>query len=69
VSNDSKDLIVTSRNAVRTSRPMKGLVAFARAAAMGSLGTCGAATHPAFPTSYQQLDRNEDQVHPGEGSA
>jgi hypothetical protein len=48
---------------------MMGLVAFARAAAMGSLGACGAALHQAFPTSWYQLDRNEDRVHPGEGSA
>jgi hypothetical protein len=48
---------------------LKGLVAFERAAAMGSLGTCGAAMHRAFPASYQQLDRNEDRLHPGEGSA
>jgi hypothetical protein len=52
---------------------MKGLVAFAQrlpmTAAMGSLGACGAALHQAFPTSWYQLDRNEDRVHPGEGSA
>jgi hypothetical protein len=48
---------------------MKGLVAFVRAAAMGSLGACDAALHQAFPTSHWQLDRNEDSVHPGEGSA
>ena len=67
---------MNSRNAVRTCRPIKGLVAFARAAAMGSLGTCGAATHPAYPASKRfaswqvgQLDRNEDRMHPGEGSA
>jgi len=60
---------VKSRAVVRTTRPIKGLVAFARAAAMGSLGACGAALHPAFPTSWHQLDRNEDRVHPGEGSA
>jgi hypothetical protein len=64
---------VKSRNAVRTSRPMKGLVAFARAGAMGSLGTCGAALHPACPSmkpfALQQLDRSEDRMHPGEGSA
>jgi hypothetical protein len=60
---------VKSRAVVRTTRPIKGLVAFARAAAMGSLGACGVALHPAFPTSWHQLDRNEDRVHPGEGSA
>jgi hypothetical protein len=64
---------VKSRTVVRAARPMKGLVAFAlrlpMTAAMGSLGACGAALHPAFPTSWHQLDRNEDRVHPGEGSA
>jgi hypothetical protein len=64
---------VKSCNAVRTNRPMKGLVAFARAAAMGSLGTCGAALHPAYPAiqpfAFGQLDRSEDRMHPGEGSA
>ena len=58
-----------SRYVVRTTRPMKGLVAFARAAAMGSLGACGAAMHQVLPTSCHQLDRNEDRVNPGEGSA
>ena len=48
---------------------MKGLVAFVRAAAKKSLGACGGALHQAYPTSFWQLDRNEDQVHPGEGSA
>jgi hypothetical protein len=49
------------------------LVAFARAAAMVSPGTCGAALHQAYPMSlpmsFWQLDRNEDPMHPGEGSA
>ena len=58
-----------SRHVFRTNRPTKGLVAFVRAAAMGSLGACDAALHQAFPTSHWQLDRNEDSVHPGEGSA
>jgi len=48
---------------------MKGLAAFVHASAMKSLGACGAASHQAFPTSHWQLDRNEDSVHPGEGSA
>jgi hypothetical protein len=48
---------------------MKGLVAFVCASAMNSLGACGAALHQAFPTSHWQLDRNEDRMHPGEGSA
>jgi hypothetical protein len=65
---------VTSRNAVRTNRPTKGLVAFARAAAMGSLGTGGAALHATYPAIQPfafvaQLDRSEDRMHPGEGSA
>ena len=56
---------------------MKGLVAFVSAAAMGSLGACDAALHQVYPTSCRfdqsfggwQLDRNEDRMHPGEGSA
>jgi hypothetical protein len=60
---------VKSRHVIRTNRPMKGLVAFVRAAAMGSLGAYDAALRQAFPTSHWQLDRNEDSVHPGEGSA
>jgi hypothetical protein len=48
---------------------MQGLVAFVRAAAMGLLGACGAAMHQAFPTSWHQLDRNEERVHPVEESA
>ena len=60
---------------------MQGLVAFVpglpMTAAMGSLGARGAALHQAYPTSCPdgqsfggwQLDRNEDRVHPGEGSA
>jgi hypothetical protein len=51
---------------------MNGLVAFVRAfpmtAAMQSFGGCANAQHPSLPASYQ-LDRDEDQVHPGEGSA
>jgi len=60
---------VNSRHIVRTTRPMKGLVAFARAMAMGSLGACAAALHSVSPAGYHQLDRNEDRLHPGEGSA
>jgi hypothetical protein len=60
---------------------MKGLVAFVpglpMTVAMGSLGACGGALHQAYPTSCRlgqsfggwQLDRNEDRMHPGEGSA
>jgi hypothetical protein len=48
---------------------MKGLVAFVRAAAaMQSFGGCTRALHLTLPAGYQ-LDRDEDQVHPGEGSA
>jgi hypothetical protein len=68
-----KGTIVKTRNNVRTSRPLKGLVAFARAAAMGSFGAGGATVHPAYPTTQPcalaQLDRGEDRMHPGEGSA
>lgn len=53
---------------VTANRPMKGLVAFVRAAAMKSFGGCANALHLSLPASYQ-LDRDEDQVHPGEGSA
>jgi len=52
---------------------MKGLVAFVCAfpmtAAMQSFGGRTSAPHLTLPASYQQLDRNEDRVHPGEGSA
>ncbi len=48
---------------------MNGLVAFVHAAAaMKSFGGCTSALHLTRPAGYQ-LDRNEDQVHPGEGSA
>jgi hypothetical protein len=47
---------------------MNGLVAFVGAAAMKSFGGCTSALHLTLPTGYQ-LDRDEDQVHPGEGSA
>jgi hypothetical protein len=49
---------------------MKGLVALVRAvAAMTSFGVCTtSALHLILPAGYQ-LDRDEDQVHPGEGSA
>ena len=50
------------------NRPMKGLVAFVRAAAMKSFGGCASAQHLTLPAGFQ-LGRNEDQVHPGEGSA
>lgn len=54
---------------VTSNRPMQGLVAFVRAAAMKSFGGCPSALHLNLPASYQWLDRNEDQLHPGEGSA
>ena len=55
---------------VTANRPMKGLVAFVRAAAaMKSFGGCTNALHLTQPASHQWLDRNEDQVHPGEGRA
>jgi hypothetical protein len=47
---------------------MKGLVAFVRAAAMKSFGGCTSALLLTLPWGYQ-LNRDEDQVHPGEGSA
>ena len=58
-----------SSRVIRTYRPLKGLVAFVRAAAMKSFGGCASTLHLGMPASYQSLDRNEDQVHPGEGSA
>ena len=60
---------------------MKGLVAFVpglpMTAAMGSLAACDVALHQVYPMSCPvgqsfggwQLDRNEDRMHPGEGSA
>ena len=60
---------MSSEHIVIANRPMKGLVAFVRAAAMKSFGGCTSALHLSLPAGYQWLDRNEDQVHPGEGSA
>ena len=37
-------------------------------AAMKSFGACASALHLTLPAGYQ-LDRDEDQVHPGEGNA
>jgi hypothetical protein len=54
---------------------MTGRVAFARAAAMKSPGACSVAMHLAYPLGWSilfqvtHLDRNEDRMHPGEGSA
>lgn len=58
-----------SQQLFRTNRPAQGLVAFARAVVMKSLGMCAAIKHPAVPSSFYQLDRNEDRLHPGEGIA
>jgi hypothetical protein len=60
---------VKSRRVVRTTRPIHGLVAFVRAATMKSFVGCPSALHPGLPASDQQLDRDEDQAHPGEDSA
>jgi hypothetical protein len=60
---------VKAAHIVTANRPVKGLVAFVRAAAaMTSFGACTSALHPTQPAGYL-LDRDEDQVHPGEGSA
>jgi hypothetical protein len=49
---------------------MHGLVAFVcAAAAMKSFGGGTSALYLSLPASHQWLDRNEDQMHPGEGSA
>jgi hypothetical protein len=64
---------VKTARIVTANRPVHGLVAFVPAvsmtAAMKSFGGCTNALHLSLPASYQWLDRNEDQVHPGEGSA
>ena len=54
---------------IRTNRPKTGLVAFVRVAAMKSFGGFASALHLGVPAGYQPLDRSEDQMHPGEGSA
>jgi hypothetical protein len=52
---------------------MQGLVAFvpvsSMKAAMKSFVGCANAQHLGVPAGYRQLDRNENPVHPGEGSA
>ena len=62
-----------SAHIVTANRPMKELVTFGRAfpmtAAMKPFGGCASAPHLTLPASYQWLDRNVDQVNPGEGSA
>ncbi len=59
-------------NVIRTHRPELGLGAFVRAAvglaSMGH-GVQVSAQGSFFPAGYCWLDRAEDQVHPGEGSA
>ena len=58
-----------SAHIVTANRPMKGSVAFVRAGAMKSFGGCAIALQLGLPASYHQLDRAEDQLHPGEGGA
>lgn len=55
-----------SRNVIRTHRPLQGLVAFVRAAAMQWLPALDAAT--TLPMG-DCLDRSEGPLNPGEGSA
>lgn len=57
---------------IRTHRPEQGLGAFVRAAS--GLASMGRGMHvsaqgPFVPAGHGWLDRAEDQVHPGEGSA
>jgi len=59
---------VKSAHVIATNRPMHGLVAFVRAAAM-AFGGCTSASYLGLPASHQWLDRNEDPMHPGEGAA
>jgi hypothetical protein len=65
-------LIVKSAPAIAANRPIKGLVAFVCAlpmtAAMKPLGGSTRALHLSLRSGYQ-LDRDEDQMHPGEGGA
>ena len=64
-----KGPIVKSAHIVTTHRPVNGLVAFVRVeAAMQSFWACASALHLSLPAGYP-LDRAEDQVYPGEGSA
>ncbi len=58
--------IVKSRHTITRNRPIMGTAAFVRAGAMKSPGTCGAVTHPAFPSSQPWVGRNDSQMHPGE---
>ena len=62
-------LIVKSAHIVTAKRPINGLVTFVRAAAaMESFGGCASALHLTLPAGFQ-LNQDEDQLHPGEGSA
>jgi len=67
-----ESFIVKSAHIVTNSRPIQGLAAFVPVSsiqsAMKSFGGCMNAGHQGLPASYQ-LDRAEDQMHPGEGSA
>jgi hypothetical protein len=62
---------VKSAHTVTANRPMKGLVAFVpafpMAAAMKPFSGCASAQHLTLAAGFQ-LDRDEDQVYPGEGS-
>jgi hypothetical protein len=68
-----ESFIVKTSRIVTSNRPLMGLVAFVCAGAikpMGcSFGGCMSALHLGQPAGHQQLDRAEDQMHPGEGSA
>ncbi len=58
-----------SRNAVTTTRPAKGPVALACAAAMEPTGGCGVALPKAFPTSVNLLEQHMNRTNPGEDRA
>ncbi|HSW06595.1 hypothetical protein [Aquabacterium sp.] len=65
----SGGFIVKSADVVTSNRPVHGVVVFVRAAAaMKSFGGYASALHLSLPAGCQ-LDRDEDQMHPGEGSA
>jgi hypothetical protein len=61
--------IVKSAHIVAASRPLTGWVALVYAGTMSSFGGCPSALHPNPTARRQRLDRDQDQVHPGEGSA
>jgi hypothetical protein len=63
---------VNPGNGIRTHRPEQALGAFVRAAS--GLASMGHGMHVSaqgsfVPAGYGWLDRAEDQVHPGEGTA